>query len=217
MGLALALGVAAQAGAEDAGSGRHPDFDYDPPSPGSYELPVIKTAADAPLRDVSSAPVRLRELTGGHVTVLSFIYTRCGDARACPYASSVLNDLHQVTRGDPALARSLRLLSVSFDPAHDTPERMAAYGEAVRDAGGGCDWRFLTPRSLADLPGLLMAYNQSVNKATASQRAAGPLFHTLRVYLIDRERRIRNIYSSGTLDGRLLLSDIRTLLLEEVR
>jgi cytochrome oxidase Cu insertion factor (SCO1/SenC/PrrC family) len=43
----------------------------------------------------------------------------------------------------------------------------------------------------------------------------GPLYHTLRVFLIDREGRIRNIYSSGTLDPRLVLADVKTLLLEE--
>jgi protein SCO1 len=42
-----------------------------------------------------------------------------------------------------------------------------------------------------------------------------PLNHTLRVYLIDQDGRIRNIYSSGTLDLRLVLADVKTLLLEK--
>ena len=37
----------------------------------------------------------------------------------------------------------------------------------------------------------------------------------MRVYLIDREGRIRNIYSSGTLDLRLVLADVKTLMLEQ--
>jgi protein SCO1 len=45
----------------------------------------------------------------------------------------------------------------------------------------------------------------------------GPLYHILRVFLIDREGRIRNIYSSGTLDPRLVLADVKTLLLEETK
>jgi hypothetical protein len=40
------------------------------------------------------------------------------------------------------------------------------------------------------------------------------LNHTLRVFLIDRAGNIRNIYSSGTLDARLVLADVKTLLLE---
>ena len=43
------------------------------------------------------------------------------------------------------------------------------------------------------------------------------LYHILRVFLIDREGRIRNIYSSGTLDPRLVLADVKTLLLEEAK
>ena len=42
----------------------------------------------------------------------------------------------------------------------------------------------------------------------------GPLNHTLRVFLIDRAGNIRNIYSSGTLDLRLVLADVRTLMME---
>ena len=42
----------------------------------------------------------------------------------------------------------------------------------------------------------------------------GPLNHALRVFVIDRAGNIRNIYSSGTLDVRLVLADVKTLLLE---
>jgi cytochrome oxidase Cu insertion factor (SCO1/SenC/PrrC family) len=53
-----------------------------------------------------------------------------------------------------------------------------------------------------------------VNAKANAADPTGPLNHTLRVYLIDRAGSIRNIYSSGTLDPRLVLSDIRTLLIE---
>ena len=39
--------------------------------------------------------------------------------------------------------------------------------------------------------------------------------HILRVFLIDPDKRIRNIYSTGMLDPRLVVTDVRTLLLEE--
>jgi hypothetical protein len=53
-----------------------------------------------------------------------------------------------------------------------------------------------------------------VDKKRNPNDPTGPLNHTLRVFLIDREGRIRNIYSSGTLDSRLVLADVRTLMLE---
>jgi hypothetical protein len=40
------------------------------------------------------------------------------------------------------------------------------------------------------------------------------LNHSLRVFLVDSAGNIRNIYSSGTLDLRLVLADVKTLMLE---
>src|SRR4026209_24120 len=95
-------------------SSRTSDHDYDAPAPGSYTLPVVKTAADGDVLDSEGRPLRLRELTRGRVTVMSFIYTRCASARACPYATGVLKDLHQASTEEPVLAKGMRLISMSF-------------------------------------------------------------------------------------------------------
>src|SRR3954466_13023391 len=79
------------------------DFDYQPPAPGSYKLPLVKAAADGEVLDSAGKPVRLRDLTHGRATVMSFIYTRCAAARACPYATSVLKHLYQLSAEDPVL------------------------------------------------------------------------------------------------------------------
>lgn len=42
----------------------------------------------------------------------------------------------------------------------------------------------------------------------------GPFYHPLRVYLIDSRQQLRNIYSFGLLDPRLVMTDVRTMLLE---
>ena len=115
------------------------------------------------------------------------------------------------------LARNMRLVSVSFDPEYDTPQRLAAYSEGVREEKSGCEWRFATAKSRAELESILDAYGQAVDKRPNTSDPQGPLYHTLRVFLIDRAGRIRNIYSSGTLDLRLVLADVKTLLLEESR
>src|SRR4051812_19087417 len=96
--------------------------DFEPPKPGTYQLPPIKAAADGEVVDVKGEPNRLGSYVHGKVTVLSFIYSRCGDGRACPYATGVLRKLHEASVDDPALARGLRLVSMSFDPVGDTPE-----------------------------------------------------------------------------------------------
>jgi cytochrome oxidase Cu insertion factor (SCO1/SenC/PrrC family) len=76
-----------------ADNARTPDHDYDAPKPGTYTLPIIKSAADGALLDSAGNPIRLAELTQGRITVMSFIYTRCAAARACPYATGVLMQL----------------------------------------------------------------------------------------------------------------------------
>lgn len=211
--LLLILSSASLSGAADFG--RDPEYDYDPPAPGSYSLPVVKLAPDGALLDTDNKTVSLRDLTHGRITVLSFIYTRCAAPKACPYATGVLGELHDLSANDIALAKNLRLVSVSFDPEYDTPRHLAAYSENVREAKSGCEWRFVTAKSRANLEPILAGYDQAVDKRPNELDPQGPLYHTLRVFLIDRAGRIRNIYSSGTLDPRLVLADVKTLLLEE--
>ena len=196
---------------------RDNDYDYEPPVPGSYALPTIKTAADGAVLDSSGKTTNLRELTHGRVTVLGFIYTRCSASKGCPYATNVFDRLHSISAADKSLAQNMRLVSVSFDPEHDTPHHLAEYLEWVRETKSGCEWRFVTAKSRAELEPILTAYDQAVDKRPNQADPQGPLYHTLRVFLIDRAGRIRNIYSSGTLDPRLVLADVKTLLLEESR
>jgi len=190
------------------------DHDYDPPVPGSYTLPKVKPAADGDVLDSKGQPLRLHELTHDRVTVMSFIYTRCAAAGACPYATGVLNELHQASSEDRALAKGMRLISMSFDPTADTPERMAAYSALAQGRPFAAEWHFLTTRSRAELQPILDSYGQGVDKKRNPFDPTGPLNHTLRVFLIDHHGNIRNIYSSGTLDPRLVLADVRTLLME---
>ena len=189
-------------------------YSYEPPVPGSYTLPVIKPAGDGEVLDSQGRSLRLQDLTRGQITVLSFIYTRCSSAKACPYATGVLNQLHRLSQNEPSLAREMRLISMSFDPANDTAERMASYSAWAGGRTNAASWRFLTTRSQKELQPILAHYGQAVDRKADPSAPGGPLNHTLRVFLIDREGRVRNIYSSGTLDPRLVLADVRTLMRE---
>lgn len=193
---------------------RDKDYDYDPPVPGSYTLPVVKDAADGAIVDSSGKTMRLHDVIRGRITVLSFIYTRCAAPKACPYAVGVLNQIYQFSATDPVLAKNLRLVSMSFDPEFDTPQRLATYAENFLDEKSGCEWRFATTKSRGDLESILTGYGQAVDKREDPRDPQGPLYHVLRLFLIDRAGRIRNIYSSGTLDLRLIVADVKTLTME---
>jgi len=207
--------VAVSASALAMDDERTTDHDYDTPKAGTYTLPVIKRAADGVLLDSAGKPVRLAELTRGRITVMSFIYTRCAAARACPMATGVLMQLHRASAEDAALAKKLRLVSMSFDPANDTPERMAGYSGIASARPTAAPWHFVTAHSQTELQPILEAYGQAVDKKQNPADPTGPLNHTLRIFLVDAVGNIRNIYSSGTLDPRLVLADIRTLMMEE--
>ena len=217
VGLLLAVSLTAQvvSVAADTGLSHDSDYDYEPPVPGSYDLPIIKLAPDGAILDSTGQALNLSALTRGRITVLSFMYTRCAAPKACPYATGVLYDLHAFSVDDQLLAKSMRLVSLSFDPDYDTPQRLASYSEAMRERKSGCEWRFATTRSHAELDAILKGYGQAVDKRSNPNDPQGPLYHILRVFLIDRQGRIRNIYSSATLDPRLVLADVKTLLLEE--
>ena len=196
---------------------RTAEYDYEAPAPGTYELPIIKTAGDGEVLDSEGRAFHLREITHGRITVLSFIYTRCADGKACPYATGVLNQLHRQSEKDAVLARGLRLVSMSFDPEIDTPNRMKSYSSWAATRVKGCEWAFVTTRSQSELKPILEQYGQIVDRKRNPLEPTGPLNHNLRVYLIDGEGNVRNIYSSGTLDVRLVLADVRTLLEKQER
>jgi cytochrome oxidase Cu insertion factor (SCO1/SenC/PrrC family) len=197
----------------EAPAGRAAEFDFEAPAPGSYRLPVIKPAPDGAVLDAGGAERRLHRLMAGKIVVLSFVYTQCSDARGCPLATAVLARIHQASASDPALADHLKLITLSFDPAHDTPAVMARYGRPPSPWGRASEWDRLTTASPGALAPILAGYGQVVT------RPPGPgagLTHRLRVYLIDGQQRIRNIYGLDFLDPRLLIADVRTLLLEGV-
>lgn len=100
------------------------------PSPGVAVL-------DEELVDQDGEAVRLRELAKDHVLVVNFIFTTC--TTICSPMAAIFGRL-QAELGD-ALDRDVRLVSISLDPAMDTPERLNRYAERFGRRQG---WVFLT-------------------------------------------------------------------------
>lgn len=179
---------------------------YEPPAPGTYELPPIQRVATHELLDDRRRPSPLPALATGEVALVSFVYLSC--PAACPTANAVLQDVDRRAAADDALRGRLRLVTVSFDPVRDTPARMHRLHESLAPRG---DWRFLTAPDEAALAPVLVDYGQRVRDDSGD----GRLEHVLKVFLVDDARRVRNIYSADFLDAQLLLNDVRTVLLGE--
>lgn len=184
------------------------------PQSGTYALPPLGQAADGALLDSAGEEVSLHELFEDKTIVLSFIYTSCPDVNGCPLATFVLGRVQELLAADESTNANVRLVSVSFDPINDTPDVMAEYGQHFRrDA---VDWRFLTAESEDNLDPILHDYDQAVIRDRGRNgEALTTMSHILRVYLIDAEKRIRNIYSPSYLHPDILYADIRTVLLSE--
>jgi protein SCO1/2 len=208
-GLALALQLTT-ALAETAKLG------FVPPAPGTYKLEHIMRAPDGEVLDSDGSVHRLSEFSTGKITLFSFIYTYCTDAKGCPLAYQTLHGLKQAIGQDPVLSARVRFVSMSFDPQFDTPQAMRSYGgEDARDPRGP-RWYFLTTASGRQLAPLLDGFGQDVSVAAPQgpgQRVP-TLSHMLKVYLIDAGGSVREIYSTSFLHQQVLENDIRTLLLE---
>jgi len=180
------------------------------PAARSYALPSLGAAADGVLLDSSGAPATLHGLYDDKTVVLSFIYTSCPDVNGCPLATFVLSQVQQRLSSNESLADKVRLVSVSFDPANDSPDVLANYGRSFRRHD--VDWRFLTTESEESLVPILDDYDQAVIRDIGPDgESIGTMSHILRVFLIDQNKNIRNIYSPSFLHPDILLADILTV------
>jgi len=186
-------------------------LEFSAPEPGSYTLPLLGAAADGHALDTQGNALSLHSLMRDKVVLLSFIYAGCSDVNGCPLATAVLHKIKNRLKQDPEVAAQLRLVTLSFDPEHDTPEMMQRYGQELQDKS--LEWHFLTTRSEQDLQPILDHYKQNIQKVYDAQgHNTGTFSHNLRVYLIDKNKQLRNIYSVAFLHPDTLINDIKTLL-----
>ncbi len=177
------------------------------PAAGTYSLPALGAAGDGTVLDSTGKVERLHSLFGDKIVLLNFMYSTCSDVNGCPLATEVFYRIRARLQHDPELEKHLRLISLSFDPQHDSPQVMRLYGSGFQ--GTGVEWDFLTTRSEQDLKPILDAYGQNLVRDPGD---GGGISHILRVFLVDRSMRIRNIYSVSFLHPDILINDVKTLL-----
>ena len=121
------------------------------------------------------APERLR----GRQIVLNFIYTRCPDPNMCPLSTSKMMQLQQLAAD--AKITNLQLLSITLDPAFDTPGVLRAYAEQ----------RGIDTRNFSFLTGPERAIKDLLAQLGVQAFRNGPLIqHTLATVLINPDGRI---------------------------
>lgn len=194
-----------------------PTMDFVPPEAGSYKLQRIQLATDGAVLDADGKRRRLSEFMKGRVTLLAFMYSSCADPNGCPYALTVMHLVRNELEKLPETRGRVRFVSLSFDPIRDTPQVLALYGGDHGGTGQHLAWDFLTTRSRRELLPILDGFGQDVgvdiDKATG--KPVGTYSHVLKVFLIDRKRMVREIYTTDFLLPAMVLNDIKTLLIED--
>jgi protein SCO1 len=129
---------------------------------------------DFTLTDQKRRPFRLSE-TRGKVVAINFVYTSCALPNFCLRLANNFNVLQR--RFKQQLGRDLVLLTVSFDPVHDTPEVLAQY--SAQWNANPATWKFLTGAA-PDVQRVCQLFGVH---AFANE---GLLDHTLHTVFIDR-------------------------------
>ena len=108
-------------------------------SPTRKPLAVGETVPDFRLTDQKRRSVTLSQLRG-KVVAVNFIYTSCALPNFCLRIANNFGVLQK--RFKTELGRDLVLLTVTFDPVHDTPDVLAQYARQWN--ADPATWHFLT-------------------------------------------------------------------------
>jgi protein SCO1/2 len=154
------------------------------PSPGE-EVPEF-TFTDQDSKRISIHQFR------GKMVVVTFIYTRCPFPDFCPRMSSNFAEIYKQLGSNPSLANT-QLLSISFDPEHDTPKVLRDYGFSVahtHDAALFRRWEFAAPKA-ADLPKIADFFALTVKPE------GGLITHNLSTAVIGPDGKLVKWYHGG--------------------
>ena len=163
-----------------------PTVQYHVPTSGD-EVP------DYTLLNQSGKSIDLRQFHG-KVVAMTFIYTRCPLADYCPRMSRNFAEIDRALAAEPRLYARTHLLTVSFDPAYDTPKVLRSYGGAYTGQYSRENfqhWDFAAP-SEAELPKMKQWFDVGITPGKN-----GTLQHSLATVIFDRDGRVLAFYPTN--------------------
>ena len=149
---------------------------------------------DFDLTDQNGKTVRLSQLRGEPVAI-TFIYTRCPIASACPMATAKFSKLDAMLQDK----KFGQLLSITVDPSFDTPQVLADYAKMM--GAHPKRWRFLTgpPEAVA---------RAAESFGVMYFPDSGQLTHTHAAAVVDSKGRLATIYFTDAWQPEHLLRDM---------
>jgi protein SCO1/2 len=145
----------------------------------------------------------------GKVLLVTFIYTRCPLANYCPRMSRNFAELDKLLASDFDLFSKTHLLSISFDPAYDTPAVLRSYGGSYTGRYSEEDfahWDFAAPPE-KELPDVLHFF-----LVGATPEKDRTITHSLSTVVIDQQGKVYKWYPTNDWTPQQLLADVQQLL-----
>jgi protein SCO1/2 len=155
---------------------------------------------DAMLVDQTGMPRPLSSFRG-HRVALTFIYTRCPLPEFCPLMDRNFAAVQKTIASRPELG-DVRLVTVTFDPEHDTPAVLKAYAGRVR--ADPAVWTFLTggPAEIARFAEQFGIYTERPPGSPVE------ITHNLRTAVIDPDGRLVSVTSGNAWTPADLVADL---------
>jgi protein SCO1/2 len=167
-------------------------------------LPRIGLAPEFTLTNQNGQRVSLSALRG-KVMAITFIYTTCTDT--CPLLTAKMASLQG--RLGPEFGPRVQFLSITVDPARDTPAVLKRYAEGHGAQGAG--WTFLTGTP-SEIRAVAKQYGVYYRKPPR-----GDVDHTFLTSLVDQDGILRVQYLGVRFDPNELLRDLQALVREGQR
>jgi len=147
----------------------------------------------------------------GKALLLTFIYTRCQDPNQCTLMSSNFAAIDQELQKQPDLYGKTHLLSISFDPAYDTPKVLRSYGAA--HTGKYSDetfahWEFASG-SADEVKGIAKFFGLRYYLDTPS--GTEQVIHSLRTAVIAPNGKIVKVYRGNEWKPEEILKEIQNV------
>lgn len=158
--------------------------------------------ADATFVDSNGASRRLSDWRG-QVVGVTFVYTRCPVPNFCPLMDRHFKAVQDRIRSDAALAGDVRLLSVSFDPTHDTPSVLSTH--AARLQADPSIWQFVTGAP-DEVDAFAAQFGVSILRGTATDQE---IVHNLRTVVIDAHGRLVTVLNGSEWTPSTLLEALK--------
>jgi protein SCO1/2 len=172
----------------------------------SYHVPATGDAVpDFKLRNQDGQPIHLGQFKG-KALVVTFIYTRCPSPDFCPRVTRNFAALERQLAVNPALFAKTHLICISFDPEHDTPERLRAYGVTYIGSNAKnafAHWEFAVPEKS------VLAEMAKFFDLGMTNEADSTITHTLSTTLIGPDGKVARFYPDNEWTPEQVLADVK--------